>query len=618
MPRRFLILSLLWAASCSYASAAADQWIQVSSPHFTVITDSGDKQGRHILDQFERMRWLFQTLFPKTKVDPPLPIVVIAVRNQKEFQTIEPAAYLSKGQVNLAGLFLSTSDKNYVLLRLDASENHPFATIYHEYTHLQFRDSLQWMPLWLNEGFAEFIQNTEIHNKDVQLGEPSVDDILYLRQNRLLPLPALFKVDASSPYYHEEQKASVFYAESWALTHYLEVTDRERGTHRIPDYVSLVRQHQDPVVAAETAFGNLKELQSALEGYIRAGNYKEFIISSAAAPLDEAAYQSKPLTQAQADADHADFLAYVQRTADARSLLDTVLKAEPDNAQAHETMGSMAYREGDTDAARKWYGEAVRLNPQSFLANYYFATLSMHGGNLSNAAEVEACLRAAIRLNPDFAPAYDQLAGLLAMRHEDLDEAHVLNLHAIELEPGNLAYRMNAATVLMTMSRYDDAAAVLRNSAKAAKNPHEEAILQRQLKQIESIQALGANPSAMITAPLTGQVDIETVEKVVDVVPPAKHPTEKPDGPKHMAVGLISKVQCSYPAELEFQVETAKKPVTVYSNNYLKIDLTALGFTPKGDMNPCKDFEGMKARVQYAESSDKTVDGQVIAVELRK
>jgi hypothetical protein len=35
-------------------------------------------------------------------------------------------------------------------------------------------------------------------------------------------------------------------------------------------------------------------------------------------------------------------------------------------------------------------------------------------------------------------------------------------------------------------------------------------------------------------------------------------------------------------------------------------------------MNPCNAFEGMKARVQYTESSDKTIDGQVIAVELRK
>jgi hypothetical protein len=35
-------------------------------------------------------------------------------------------------------------------------------------------------------------------------------------------------------------------------------------------------------------------------------------------------------------------------------------------------------------------------------------------------------------------------------------------------------------------------------------------------------------------------------------------------------------------------------------------------------MQPCHDFEGMKARVQYAESSDKTVDGQVVSIELRK
>jgi hypothetical protein len=69
---------------------------------------------------------------------------------------------------------------------------------------------------------------------------------------------------------------------------------------------------------------------------------------------------------------------------------------------------------------------------------------------------------------------------------------------------------------------------------------------------------------------------------------------------------------------LEFKVEGAKNTASVYTNDYFKLELTALGFTPTGNMNPCTDFEGKKARVQYAESSDKTVDGQVIAVELRK
>jgi len=618
MPRRFAPLLLMFAASCSAAWAAGDQWFRVTSPHFTLITDSSDKQGRHILDQFERMRWLFQILLPKSKVDPPNPIVILVLRNAKDFQSIEPAVYLGKGQITLAGLFLKAPDTNYVLLRLDAEGDHPYAAIYHEYTHLQFSDALEWMPLWLNEGFAEFVQNTEIRSKDVFLGEASVEDILYLRQNRLLPLPVLFKVDFNSPYYHDEQKASVFYSESWALTHYLEITDHENRTHHVQDYMSLVSQHQDAVTAAETAFGDLKKLQSALETYIGASSYKQFVVSSAAAPIDESSYKSTPLTQTQADATRADVLVNVQRMQDARSLLDAVLKTDPNNAQAHMSEGYLASREGDWQAARKSYERAVETDPDNYLANYHFAESSMRHGGQMNDPKVESSLRASIRLDPNFAPAYDALAGLLAMRHDNLDEAHMLSLQAIQLDPRNVAYRMNASSELMTMSRYKDAAAVLSNALKVASNPNEVAMINRRLKEVESIQALGANPKVMTTAPPTGVVDIQTAEPVMDLVPEPKHPTEPADGPKHQAIGVIRGVQCTPLAVIEFQVDTGKRPVTLYSNNFFKIDLTGMGFAPKGDVNPCKDFEGMKARVQFAESTDKTVDGQVIAVELRK
>ena len=86
-------------------------------------------------------------------------------------------------------------DKNYVLLRLDAQGEHPYATVYHEYTHLLCSGAAEWLPLWLNEGLAEFYQNTEIRDKEVVLGEPSPENVLLLRQNRLMPLPILFRVD---------------------------------------------------------------------------------------------------------------------------------------------------------------------------------------------------------------------------------------------------------------------------------------------------------------------------------------------------------------------------------------------------------------------------------------
>jgi len=319
---------------------------------------------------------------------------VLALKDKKSFQSLEPEAYLAKGQLDLAGYFMRAPDKNYILLRLDAQGEHPYATVYHEYTHYMLRDASEWIPLWLNEGLAEFYQNTDIEEKDVRLGQPSPDDILYLRQNRLLPLTTLLKVDQTSPYYHEEQKGSVFYAESWALTHYIEVTDRQKGTNRIYDYAKLLIKKEDPVVAAQQAFGDLNQLQKSLNSYISQGQFMMFKINTVVT-ADESTFQVREIPTPDADAIRADVLVYNRRTKDAQALLDSTLRDDPKNALAHETMGYLKFREGDIQSARKWYGEAVQLDSQSYLAHYYYATMSMNA---------QATTRNR-KLNPAFAPA---------------------------------------------------------------------------------------------------------------------------------------------------------------------------------------------------------------------
>ncbi len=372
--------------------------------------------------------------------------------------------------MKLGGLFMRAPDKNYVLLRLDAAYEHPFASVYHEYTHLQFSDDSAWISLWLNEGFAEFIQNTEFRDKEVLIGEPSADDIHYLRQNRLIPLDMLFKVDVKSPYYHEEQKGSVFYAESWALTHYLIITDRKKGTNKIGAYWDLLSHHVDPVFAAVKAFGDLNKLQEDLEEYVRQREYMHLIISSAAAPIDESSFTVRTLTQTESDTARADFLAYEQRVKDARELLDTVFKADPNNAQAHETMGYLEFHDRHMDAARKWYAEAVKLGSQNYLAHYYFATLSIGRRDLEQDKEIESSLRTAIRLNPRFFPAYDQLA-----------------------------------SVLISKERNTDAEAVLQDSVKAASTSGEAAKAQRRIAELKQMQVVRAQAEANTKAKMDAQ-----------------------------------------------------------------------------------------------------------------
>jgi|HubBroStandDraft_2_1064218.scaffolds.fasta_scaffold11287_2 tetratricopeptide (TPR) repeat protein len=621
MPKRLLLLLTLFAALLALARDKAENWLEVRSPHFIVLSNSSEKQARHVADQFERMRGVFHERFPRASIDPTTPIVVLAIKDQKDFRVLEPEAYLGKGKLEIAGFFLRAPDKNYVAMRLDAPGEHPYAVIYHEYTHLLNSKAEHGMPLWLNEGLAEFYQTTEIRDKEVLVGNPSAENRMVLLQNPLLPLPILLTVDGTSPYYHEENKGSIFYAESWALTHYLTVKDDHENTYRLTDYATLVSEGMDSVTAATRAFGDLKLLQAALEKYIRQGAYY-YSKKPASIDVDDSAFKVQALSPAQADATRADFLAYSDRVADARSLLDEVLHGDPQNALAHETMGYLEFRQGHLDAARKWYEQAVGLDSQSFLAHYYFAAISMNQGELTADAEprVESSLRTAIKLNPSFAPSYDQLAVFYGMRRRNLEEAHTLCLTAVQLDPGNLHYRLNTANILMQMERGTDAVAVLRNARSLAKTPADVASVQNLLDTAQQYQSAREQMGQEQQSAPAIQSSVSNEQSLAPATSGNTKPvtSDQPPGLRRGVKGMIKDVRCSRPAIMELTVEGDGKTLSLRSNNYFKIQFTARGFTPAGELHPCTDLEGMKARVEFSEPLGISAEGQISSIELSK
>jgi tetratricopeptide (TPR) repeat protein len=615
-----LPLAILLTTPTLLAKEGADNWVEVRSPHFVVLTNSSEKQARHVAGQFERMRAVFHTGFPKARVDPPEPIIIIALRDKRAFQALEPEVYLAKGQLDLAGLFLRAPEKNYMLLRLDAQGDHPYASVYHEYTHLLLSDVETWLPLWLNEGLAEYFENTDIHEKDAYMGEPSREDIMLLRQNKLIPIETLLAVNVESPYYHQEAKGSIFYAESWALVHMLQVAAETLHSQSMAAYVEMVSRHVDPVTAGERAFGDLHQLQKTLELYISRFSFS-YLKVVVAQDVNEPSFPAKTVPLPEADAIRAEFLAWNDRGKDARALLDTVLQQDPKNVSARETMGLLEFRAGNLESARKWYEQAVQLDSQSYLARYYYAAISMHSGAAVAPGQIEANLQAAIRLNPEFAPAYDALAMFYGMRREKLDQAHLMNLRAVALDPANLDFRLNTAMVLEEQDRYKDAVAVLKSSAGVAKTPEEAATLQARIKQAQDnqakqtpAQAAGSQGAGQARPEYTGE---HPTTKTINL-PPPKHPTETPHGPRQTAQGLIQNVTCTDPTEMELKVEEGGKSVALYTNNYYDIPFSASNFTPLGDIHPCTDLNGAKASIQYFATADKTIDGQILSIALTK
>ena len=71
-------------------SQAAEKWVEIRSPHFVVATDAGEKRGREVAQRFEQMRAIFGQLMLKDKVNIPVPLQIIAFRNNKELKQHGP------------------------------------------------------------------------------------------------------------------------------------------------------------------------------------------------------------------------------------------------------------------------------------------------------------------------------------------------------------------------------------------------------------------------------------------------------------------------------------------------------------------------------------------------
>ncbi len=323
MSKYLLLLLSLLGSSFVTARQRPANWIEVRTPRFAIVTSSNEKQGRHIAAQFERMRAILQQAYPQLEDDPESLVLVLAITKKDQFRALEPGAYHSRKSLPLHGMFVGAADKNYILMRLDSEAGNPYPVVYHEYTHLFFHEAEERMPLWLNEGLAEFYQTSQIYDHDVLLGEPDQQRLMLLRQETLLPLATLLTVDEKSPYYTEEKKGAIFYAECWALTHYLTLRDYAEKTSKVQQYKRQVNNGVDPVAAATRVFGDLQKLQRSLELYIEQPSFNHFE-TKLSNKVDESLFDVKAISPAQVQAVEMDFLKAGGRGEEARTLFPSV------------------------------------------------------------------------------------------------------------------------------------------------------------------------------------------------------------------------------------------------------------------------------------------------------
>ncbi|MGA2419658.1 MAG: DUF1570 domain-containing protein [Candidatus Acidiferrum sp.] len=476
-------LSLLVYGLLPRSVRADDKWLEVRSAHFTVYTPASEKDGRKIADQFEQIRALFHSAFPQLRTDPAQPIVILAVKNEKGMKEFLPEQWAVKGHLHAAGLYQPGFDKHYVIVQLDAEGNNAYHALYHEYTHALMHLNFANLPLWLDEGLAEYFGNASIGDKESRIGLIDPGVLYFLQQNRLLPVETLLAVDHTSPYYNESNRASIFYAESWALVHYLLLSPDARQKQLLGRFLASWSTTHDPLEAARQTFGDLQKFGQVLETYSRQGNFYNGIVKNSSEVSDKQ-FTTRTISPAEVETLRGDFFVHHNRLDAGKALLEDAAKIDATLPFPHAALAYYFFRSQAMPEVQKEASEAIRLGDSGFFPPYLQAIGLMQGGivPLDGAGQSDSLTRATAlleksqKLNPNFAPTCDALADVDSIYPDRQKAAVSASIQAVKLDPTDLQYAVHLVRLLLNYNRDAEAKTVSARITAAANTPQERAM----------------------------------------------------------------------------------------------------------------------------------------------
>src|SRR5262245_6838071 len=268
-----LLAALIWTAASSPASAR--EWLRVETPNFVVFGEPSEGRLREIADEFERFREGLARVVPGAAEREPVPTIVVVFNSQRNFEQYRPR-YNGK-PVTLSGFFVSSTDENIVALALD-ERSQALRTIFHEYAHIVITSIAREIPVWLNEGLAEYYSTFALQDdgRAAIVGLAPVEHVLRLRQEPFIPHGELLNVQASSPMYNEGRRRNVFYAQSWAVVHMLMWGQPERSK-QLSRYIAETSAGTAPDVAWKQIFGDF-DVNAELRRYVNREQLKAYRI----------------------------------------------------------------------------------------------------------------------------------------------------------------------------------------------------------------------------------------------------------------------------------------------------------------------------------------------------
>ena len=500
---RFLALFSLVSFLSIAEVPAKDEWISARSKNFQLIGDASEKDIRGVAVKLEQFREVFRRFLSRANFEAPTPIKVIVFKNNGDFDLYKPVKENGKVNKNIVGYFLSGEDSNYIALSVGCDEKETYGTIFHEYVHFIIKNSLgnANVPPWINEGLAEYYQTISVaEDERITLGALQHQYLSLLRQNKLIPLDVFFNIDNYSLHQQSDDGVGLFYAQAWALMHYLIHGKDGARKAQMYKFLELAASGKSSKKAFEEAFKiDFAAMENELKKYVEQTSYRISIASFKEKIVFDSRVEISPFSDLEAKSTLGELLLHSNRLSEAETHFTEILLENPDLSSALIGLGLVKMRQKKFAEAKKLLEKAVANDQKNYLAFYNYAEVLSRENmtdfgfvseyDAANAQTMRRALRKAIELNPNFAPSYGLFAFVSAVRNDEVDEAIEYLQKALAIAPGNPDYLIRQAELYLRKENYSSARSIAQKVLQSVSDKETKLYAQNTLERINSTEA---------------------------------------------------------------------------------------------------------------------------------
>lgn len=255
-----------------------DDWLEVKSPNFIIITDLNEEKARHLIEDLEAYRHFSIEMMGLDIINNLSPLKIFAISSNSNFRKLDlPENWAGVFSLDLFGYSAIANVNGYT----NSMKNTNFGrqVLFHEYNHflVRFTQNAKHVPMWYDEGMAEYWGTFKFDGEKVYVGDFAAIafrayDMMNGGGSLIMDSEKLFKtkeLPMTSEKLKDQMAVGQFYGQAFFMVHYLHSSNELRD--QLNNYIKYLNWGYNEDKAFEKAFHKTyAELDKSAKKYLNA------------------------------------------------------------------------------------------------------------------------------------------------------------------------------------------------------------------------------------------------------------------------------------------------------------------------------------------------------------